>query len=1102
MKLRRNDPGMLLLGVLCVSQFLIGPGCLAASTTANPSTIPITIIKTVTCQSVGRFSLPIPFDSTWSVVCRSDSLKRGIDYRVDDSIITLLDTAASCDTLTLIRSGEYPTDKAYHALHAFKSNAEQPEPATLPETRSTVPMAATSNLQISGAKSFYADVSDQGRTNLSQGLAMTLTGDIGHGVMVRGSFSDRGLRDNRLTTKRFSELDNVYLEVESQRLRGVFGNYQFKEDRFRYLNLTRNVQGLGVKYRLGNHTIESSISVPPGNFAEYSFITADGNFGPYRLQGKNGESGIAVIENSESVWFNGVALSRGRDQDYYIDYPRGELYFTGRRAIDDQDRVRVDFEFQKSEYRKSMYTAVSANQFAGGRVKLDVGYAGLISAKNDPLDFALSDADIAVLEAAGNDVRKATVPGAKMVGAGNGDYVLQVDSTGDSVYVYVGEANGDLRVVFSQFETGDYVYLGAGRYQFAGKGKGQYLPFRSLPLPEAVQLMTVSGKYHLSNKLQFNGEAALSNYDRNRFSKRDDDNNNTVAGFAGMNYLSDSSALSGSASAEFLPQGFNRVGRLDFVDESYLWQKQSQDSGDRQRYLGTMSARFSRYDKSRLDVGFTKETGGFQSSRLSLSNEIRELQRATLRSDLAYAASKDRYGENRLLNVKPYLKTTFLPVALLARGEYDHRRNAPRNLPATSDSKRELEVGLDYGGAAVSARQRDNWQRRSAWLLLDRKRSLLLNVERQFAGRRKLGLNATVNRHSQADGKRQDYQTGALNLDLPAVLGFCDLAANLRLNRHGSFQTNKTYLKVGDGMGDYILVDSVYVAQPRGNYVLVTEQVGNLLQTIEAEKHVQINVDFERLFSTIFTSGTSLRYEVNLREIGDSEQRFQTRWLAPPLAFFRDQARFSQRNHEYRLQRFDSQIGLRSEVSYALRNELNALDINRSSARKTEQGRILFNQRLGKQDYVEAVGSAENSVQQEAGRYSLNLTRRKVTLSGSHFRGPWEFAFTVGLARERADSLELKVHTYRVNPRISYNLSAKGRIEFSAFAFQVSESRGRSVLLQMAEGFPTGANFGGNVKVDIRVSENFSLKIIGQGELRHGEANRYFLRSELVTRFQ
>ena len=47
----------------------------------------------------------------------------------------------------------------------------QTTPAELPTT--------SANLKVSGTKSFFADVSENGRTNLSQGLALTLAGDIG-----------------------------------------------------------------------------------------------------------------------------------------------------------------------------------------------------------------------------------------------------------------------------------------------------------------------------------------------------------------------------------------------------------------------------------------------------------------------------------------------------------------------------------------------------------------------------------------------------------------------------------------------------------------------------------------------------------------------------------------------------------------------------------------------------------------------------------------------------------------------------------------------------------------------------------------------------------
>ena len=44
-----------------------------------------------------------------------------------------------------------------------------------------------------------------------------------------------------------------------------------------------------------------------------------------------------------------------------------------------------------------------------------------------------------------------------------------------------------------------------------------------------------------------------------------------------------------------------------------------------------------------------------------------------------------------------------------------------------------------------------------------------------------------------------------------------------------------------------MLIDSVYVAQTHGDYIVVTEQVGTLTPSIEAEKRVQIEADLEKI---------------------------------------------------------------------------------------------------------------------------------------------------------------------------------------------------------------------------------------------------------------
>jgi hypothetical protein len=157
---------------------------------------------------------------------------------------------------------------------------------------------------------------------------------------------------------------------------------------------------------------------------------------------------------------------------------------------------------------------------------------------------------------------------------------------------------------------------------------------------------------------------------------------------------------------------------------------------------------------------------------------------------------------------------------------------------------------------------------------------------------------------------------------------------------------------------------------------------------------------------------------------------------------------------------------------------------------------------LGQKDFVEVSPVAENKSESQFSYYSLNIHRRGFDLTGSHFLGAWQYGLKLEFSRERSDSLALIANSIRVTTSVNYSLSTKGRVEMSAFVYRISESNGRNILLQMANGFPVGTNLGGNVKIDFSIAENFSLKILGQTEIRAGEKNRYFLRTELISRFQ
>jgi hypothetical protein len=1063
----------------------------------------IRVTRTLFADSAGKFQLPEPIGSSFLLIAGVDTLTSPLNYQVSASGLLSLGSDLRVDSLQLIYyRPSLPIDR-YYTLRPFQTTREFANPRTPPRQLTPPPEAVPgSNLKISGTKSFSADLSDRGNVSLEQGLALTLSGDLGHGIMVRGSFSDRGLRDNRLITKRFSELQNVYLEVESNQLSGRFGNFELRENRFEYLGLHRNVQGLSVQYSADNYMLSTSLSVPPGNFTTNAFLTEEGNFGPYLLRASDGQGGIAVLENSESVWYNGRKLNRGRDEDYYLDYLQGELFFTGRIVIDDRDRVRVDFEYQKKEYRKTLITTAATATISSDRLKLDLGAASLSAAKNDPLDFTLSPGDISVLEAAGDDPAKAIIPGGKFVGEGQGNYVIETDSAFGPIYRFVGDSLGNYQVSFSESDTGDYIYLGGGEYQFIGHGLGDYLPVKSVPFPVSATVASVSGQYQLASTVSLHSELAVSDYDRNRFSSLDDSDNITSAGNLKMIVGNPGSHVAGTVLAEYLPGDFYRFQRLDQVEEDYLWQRSATVSGNRQRYLASLSTSIGSHDRTDWQLGYTREGANFESSRAGLQTGIDDIARSRLDVGFDYTSSRELGGDRSLVRLKPIFRSQFLPVEITAEGLYDNQELNPATGESSAESKRELSVNASYVGLSAGVRQSEDWQRLTVWQMLERKRTIRAGINRDLPRRGKIALDLLVNRVDAADGGTETYQTGTFDLLWYNIADLLDVNSRLRLNRRGRQQTNQTYLKVDKGDGDYVLIDSVYVPQARGDYILVTEQVGDLTRTIEAEKQIRFDVDLMPLIGHSLGGGTDFLYDINLREIGAESATFEGKWLLPPESYFGNDSKFATRRYTYRLRRYTPSIGLKTELSYERRKRINLLDIRRPFESNSESGRLLINKRIAVRDFVEITLNASNSNQAQLNLYQFDVKQRGITGNMTKYIGPWEISGIAELGREWTDSLNLIATTYKLGPRIAYSLTNLGRVTFASSVYEVREKHDRPLLLEMADGFPVGTNYTGSVNIDFRVADNFDFKLAAQGDVRAGQDNRYFLRTELISRFR
>ncbi len=89
-----------------------------------------------------------------------------------------------------------------------------------------------------------------------------------------------------------------------------------------------------------------------GQFETSQFTAQEGNQGPYKLQGSNGELFVLIVSGSETVYVNGVTVERGENKDYIINYNAGEIIFNSTFPITSEMRITVDYQFSDRNYSR------------------------------------------------------------------------------------------------------------------------------------------------------------------------------------------------------------------------------------------------------------------------------------------------------------------------------------------------------------------------------------------------------------------------------------------------------------------------------------------------------------------------------------------------------------------------------------------------------------------------------------------------------------------------------------------------------------------------------------------------------------------------------
>ncbi|MCI9844177.1 hypothetical protein [Flavobacterium pectinovorum] len=443
-------------------------------------------------------------------------------------------------------------------------------------------------LNTSGSITRGVTIGNNQNTVLNSNLDLQITGKISDKVSLRASLQDNNipLQEGGYSQK-LDQFDNIFMELFSDDWNIRAGDVFLENRKTQFLSFNKKVQGLSASFDFGEEdnktNVFASVAFAKGQYAKSTFTGQEGNQGPYKLKGQNGELYVLVISGSERVYVNGVLLKRGENNDYVIDYNAGEIVFTSLFTITSEMRINVEYQYSDRNYNRMLTYAGASHE------NKSWSFSGYLYSENDlknqPLQQNLSPEQVEVLSQAGDDTTLMTAPSAyedtysekkilykktidntveiyqhstnpddvlynvkfSLVGANSGNYIIQNATSVERIYEYVAPINGILQ--------------------------GNYEPIVQLVAPMKLQIATFLGKYNPNEKTLVDFEIGISNNDQNLFSDIDDGNNNGIALKLNTKkrLFTKDWTLDGYANYQFVDEDFKSVERLYNIEFNRDW---------------------------------------------------------------------------------------------------------------------------------------------------------------------------------------------------------------------------------------------------------------------------------------------------------------------------------------------------------------------------------------------------------------------------------------------------------------------------------------------------------------------------------------------------
>lgn len=614
------------------------------------------------------FSLGSKFISRESVRLSADgvTLAPGRDYILDDRSGTVLlrrsypigaEIVAEFLFVPIRLEAEYGGPwEPENGRDAIAMNPARSTAPPLGNTRLTREDRGGSSLTVGGSKRLAFEFGSGRDLAVSQSLDLDIRGKVGRDVEVRAVLSDRNLPIlPEGNTQTLEELDEVYVKVSSRSVNATFGDYTLVGPPSEFGRLNRTVEGVQASAKRGDEEIQVATASPRGRFKSVEFLGEEGKQGAYYIGGE--ASGATIVPGSEKIWIDGIEMRRGAAADYTIDYASGAITFTSARQITKDSRITVDYEYSYEEYRRSLYSV--SGRTTTGALGVTASYAAEKDDRSSSLSGAISDEERARFEEMG-------------------------DSFGDNASPDTSSAEQQATL--------------------------------SRP-PVSHEMVDVAVAYSPWTPLSIKSEVALSDFDRNTFSGRDDSDNKGTALSLKADLAPRAVSISGrslgrveaQASVRKTGQSFVSLGRMSPAMDYDRWNlpPDAMGGGERRSEL-SMTYRPTGALSVGADVNHVALENGGRSSVVGLSSAAGGARGYLVKWEQANAEWPGfRGSSSRRERGIAQLRWAFGPVAPEVSGETERRREGAGAGADYTKVGGEVKVGMGAatGAASLSVRQ-------------------------------------------------------------------------------------------------------------------------------------------------------------------------------------------------------------------------------------------------------------------------------------------------------------------------------------------------------------------------------------------------------------